>query len=59
MCQATIDATEEAVPEVTQDDEPSTKLPSKELPNILDEDKNSQRSKLHKSALQHLNIYFR
>ena len=60
MCQATIDATEEAVPEViTQDDEPSTELPSKDLGNILDEDKNSQRSKLHKSALQHLDIYFR
>ena len=41
MCQATIDATEEAVPEITQDDEPSTELPPKGLPNILDEDKNS------------------
>ena len=41
MRQLTIDATEDAVPEVTQDDEPSTKPLSKGLPNILDEDKNS------------------
>ena len=59
MCQATINATEEAVPEVTHNNEPSTKLPLKELRNILDEDNNSQHSKLHKSALQHLDIYFR
>ena len=59
MCQVMIDATEKTVPEITQDDEPSTELPPKGLPNILDEDKNSQRSKLHKSALQHLDIYFR
>ena len=58
MRQATINATEESVPEITQDDEPSTEFPLKGLPNILDEDKNSQRLKLHKSALQHLDIYF-
>ena len=54
-----INATEESVPDITQDDELSTQFPPKQLPNILDEDKNSQRSKLHKRALQHLNIYFR
>ena len=58
MRQATIDATEDTVPEVTQDNEPSTKPLSKGFPNILDEDKNSQRLKLHKCALQHLDIYF-
>ena len=51
MCQETVNATEEAVPEITQDNDPSTESPPKELPNILDEDENSQRSKLYNSAL--------
>ena len=51
MCQVTIDAAEEAVPEITQDNGPSTESPPKQFPNILDEDNNSQRSKIHKSAL--------
>ena len=74
MCQVTIDNNDDAcpvpVPPVTQDkvtndpkDENNGPTASQgssvHIGNILEENKKRQRSKMHKSTLQHLNIFFR
>ena len=74
MCQVTNENNDDArsvpVPPVTQDeatndpedanDDPTASEGSGvRIGNILEEDKKTQRSKMHKSALLHLDIYFR
>ena len=74
MCWVTTDNNNDArsapIPPVTQDkvthnpedannDPTASDSPSVCIGNILEEDKNTQCSKMHKSALQHLNIFFR